>query len=50
MTDGIRNITDLLSKANPRASIEGCEDEGVLAEIFLLTLIEETIRIELECY
>ena len=39
--------TNLLAKTNTRACIERQEDERVLDQIFLDTLIEETVRIKL---
>lgn len=41
------NGTDLLSKADPRSSVEREEDEVVGEEVLLQALVQETVRIEL---
>ena len=49
-TDGrVTPQTDLLSEADSRATIEWQEDERVGSEVLVETLVEETVRVVLQC-
>ena len=43
-------VTYLLTKADSRACVKWEEDEGIWREVFLNTVVEESVWVELQCY
>jgi hypothetical protein len=42
----MKKETDLLTEADTRTSVEGCEDERIRSHIFAHSLVDEPVRVE----